>query len=125
MTNDEHKKYCDCDGYISWIHEDCLNEWLNISHRDECEFCNREYEYNYKINKQLFLKNINYKDVVVIFFIFLILILSFFKNNYVYADGAFEQFVTLMIIIYAIIVSKRYLQRIYNISKTIFVLEIN
>ena len=49
MTFEEMQTYCSCEGYISYVHYNCLNTWLNTSHRTNCEFCGDEYIYEYKI----------------------------------------------------------------------------
>lgn len=36
---------CKCSGSIKYVHEDCLNEWLKHSGKNECELCKHRFTY--------------------------------------------------------------------------------
>ena len=36
---------CLCSGSISYVHQDCLEEWLNHSKKDKCELCGTKYKF--------------------------------------------------------------------------------
>lgn len=36
---------CKCSGSIKYVHEDCLNEWLKHSGKEECELCKHRFTY--------------------------------------------------------------------------------
>lgn len=36
---------CKCKGSIRFVHEDCLVEWLRVSHKRSCELCLTEFEF--------------------------------------------------------------------------------
>ncbi|KAJ1387945.1 hypothetical protein B484DRAFT_409761 [Ochromonadaceae sp. CCMP2298] len=36
---------CRCSGSIGAVHQDCLEAWLQHSHKDTCELCLRSYEF--------------------------------------------------------------------------------
>ena len=38
---------CKCTGTIKWVHEKCLEKWINVSKKETCNTC----KYKYKINK--------------------------------------------------------------------------
>ena len=38
---ERHIRFCDCNGYISYVHKECLNKWLITSQKTRCDFCGR------------------------------------------------------------------------------------
>lgn len=38
-------KPCKCSGSISWIHQDCLESWLNVSRTQRCELCKHPFKW--------------------------------------------------------------------------------
>lgn len=36
---------CLCTGSIGLVHQDCLEAWLNHSHKDKCELCSTTYTF--------------------------------------------------------------------------------
>ena len=41
---------CRCSGSIGWIHEDCLKDWLSVSHGHRCELC--KYQFRWQKGQQ-------------------------------------------------------------------------
>ncbi len=67
--------FCLCDGTCALVHPECLQTWIDISHRDTCEICLSEYKFP-KIFKLRFLlkisdlqmsKSINFTAVCSVF----------------------------------------------------------
>ena len=49
-------KYCDCAGYISNVHYDCLANWNIESNSKECRWCERKFYYIKKVDYLILLK---------------------------------------------------------------------
>ncbi len=48
---------CKCRGTIKYVHQSCLERWINISDRNsKCQICNNQYFYGFK-NKAKFYFN--------------------------------------------------------------------
>ena len=47
-TCSDYKKKCNCEGYISYIHEECLLEMIYKTNNYNCYFCDSEYKLNLK-----------------------------------------------------------------------------
>ena len=124
MTFEEMKTYCSCEGYISYVHYNCLNTWLNTSHRTNCEFCGDEYTYRYKINWKLFLNNsITSKMLFIICSLFL-LSYAFVKNNYIYVQYFYQKIINIIIILTILNYTIEYISSIYHLSKMIVLVSI-
>ena len=122
MTANEYKHYCDCEGYISWVHNECLNTWLNTSQRTECEFCENEYRYEYIINWSTFLTQLQTTATLLFIFIITILICSLFPNHIIYAEGYIQKIIMVCFLIYVLVQGKKYLSVVYMKSKILTVL---
>ena len=119
MTIDEHKLYCKCEGYISWVHYECLNTWLNTSQRTECEFCQDEYRYDYNINWTQFFSKISFLNILIVTIIYTVLISSLFQNNLFYSEGILEKIITILLLLYVSIRSKQYISFVYIQSRSL------
>lgn len=80
----EENKKCNCDGYISYIHDECLCQMIIKTNNNICYFCDSEYKISkyltYKINISNFYNNylINNNIGILIFFM-IFFIYSFFN----------------------------------------------
>ena len=36
---------CKCSGSIKYIHQDCLNRWLQQTKKEKCDLCNHHYQF--------------------------------------------------------------------------------
>jgi len=75
MTEDEYRPYCECDGYISYVHYRCLNEWINTSGRITCDFCKTNYNYEMKYSCDKFLNQKTLLQKLLSRFILLVLVI--------------------------------------------------
>lgn len=36
---------CKCNGSVKWVHIECVQKWIDISHREHCELCHQPFEH--------------------------------------------------------------------------------
>jgi len=76
---------CKCTGTNRGVHRKCLNKWLEISKKDECQVCKYKYKYNFRYNPSfkrfcnscIDFSNLEFSNNINIFF-FIIVILSIY-----------------------------------------------
>ena len=76
---------CKCTGTNRGVHRKCLNKWLEISKKDECQVCKYKYKYNFRYNPSfkrfcyscIDFSNLEFSNNINIFF-FIIIILSIY-----------------------------------------------
>ena len=107
MTEDEHRQYCECDGYISYVHYRCLNEWIDTSSRITCDFCKTNYNYEMKYSCDKFLnQKILFQKLLLRFILLVFVILCYFPIGPFYADGWVNQ--SILSLITAVILNENY-----------------
>ena len=77
---------CKCNGSIKWVHEKCIQEWIEISNRKICPQC----QYQYKIEKvcnypklSFLCKERNIRFLSLFTMLFLILLISILKYYFI------------------------------------------
>ena len=117
MTDEEYRRYCGCNGYISYIHYDCLNTWIRTSHRTQCEFCEEEYSYESKISCKIFWHRIYTSGILFMSIPLYLLIYILFPNKLMYAKDFIDKLTVLLIISYVLCKLYINLKWMYNRSK--------
>lgn len=110
-------KYCNCEGYISLVHEYCLTEWINTSGKLNCDFCHTTYKYDSTINYKYFFQNIYIKCITLIF-LTIGLIYTLIPNDILYFKLIYGKICVLIFIVYLYIDFYKASRYIYTISQT-------
>tara|TARA_B100001029_G_C14966857_1_gene397825 strand:+ start:144 stop:614 length:471 start_codon:yes stop_codon:yes gene_type:complete len=117
---DTHIKFCECDGYISYVHKECLNTWINTSKKTTCDFCETSYKFNYEYdydNSQYISKII--PNVFVLIAIIILCILTFVKDTPLYINSYIIWLAAIFIIIITIKDFLKFNENIRNESRII------
>lgn len=48
---------CACDGTSKWVHAECVQRWIDVSHRSECEICKQAFKHAL-LKKPIYIKNL-------------------------------------------------------------------
>ena len=108
MTEDEYRPYCECDGYISYVHYRCLNEWIDASGRITCDFCKTNYNYEMKYSCDKFLNQKTLLQKLLLRFILLVLVIICYLpiDLWINTDGWLNQ--TILVLILGISLKENY-----------------
>ncbi len=83
-------KYCECNGSISYVHQKCLNTWVNISHKTKCDFCNVSYNFDYKLDINKYISKL-INPLILLLFLITITTMLFIHNSSLYTTGFFTR----------------------------------
>jgi len=83
---DTHIKFCECNGYISFVHRECLNTWINTSRKTTCDFCDKNYKFNSEYDKNIYLSRIM-PNFLIVLLIIVGCILTFIKGSPLYINS--------------------------------------
>ena len=50
-------RVCACDGTAKWVHAKCIQHWINVSRRSECEICEQPFTHDL-LRKPMYIENI-------------------------------------------------------------------
>ena len=64
---------CKCSGSVKWVHQSCLQKWIDISHKKECSTCKYKYKYQKKYKRNIY-KHLDHSYVPKILTIVFILV---------------------------------------------------
>ncbi len=92
MTLEEKQRFCNCvDFEMGFVHYNCLNNWLNTSHKTQCDFCQQEYRYEYQFSWKVFLLKIfclnNITKKLMMIFVFGSCVYSLIPKQYIYVEN--------------------------------------
>ena len=124
MTLEEKQRFCNCAEFeMGFVHYKCLNNWINISHKTHCDFCQQEYRYEYQFSWKVFLLNIfglnHLTKTLMMIFAFGSLIYALIPNQYMYAENGYQILAVLLGIIVLLEYNYKYLSKIYQISRVL------
>ena len=117
MRNEEHRSFCNCEGFISYVHYDCLNEWIQTSNKTQCDFCHYEYNYDFYISWKLFFQNIHFFikfnpcQYLILPLVSLLLILTFFPNNIIGQGNTLQKIITCIFLAYLFILFLKFIRK--------------
>ena len=94
-------RFCECEGNISYVHRNCLNTWINTSHKTKCDFCGEEYKFDYELNRKKYIMKL-LSPIFVLGLIITACILTFIKNSPLYTESLLIWGVSGIIILYSI-----------------------
>jgi len=55
---------CKCDGSVKWVHIQCIQKWIDVSQRHNCELCHEPFEHRLLISPPAF--KISYVETVAL-----------------------------------------------------------
>ena len=124
MTLEEKQKFCNCVDYeMGFVHYDCLNNWVNTSHKTHCDFCQQEYRYEYQVSWKIFFLKIfginHFTKTIVMIFVIGSFIYTLIPNEYMYAENDYQILAVLLGIAILLEYNYKYLSKIYQISKVL------
>ena len=124
MTLEEKQRFCNCAEFeMGFVHYKCLNNWLNISHKTQCNFCQQEYKYEFQISwKVFFLKIFGLNHItktLIMIFVFGSCVYPLIPNQYMYAENGYQILAVLLGIVILLEYNYKYLLKIYQISKVL------
>ena len=117
MRNEEQRSFCNCNGFISFVHYDCLNEWIQTSNKTRCDFCHHEYNYDFYISWKLFFQNIHFFikfnpcQYLILPLVSLLLILTFFPNNIIGQGNTLQKIITSVFLAYLFILFLKFIRK--------------
>ena len=117
MRSEEQRSFCNCEGFISYVHYDCLNEWIQTSNKTQCDFCNYEYNYDFYISWKLFFQNIHFFikfnpcQYLILPLVSLLLILTFFPNNIIGQGNTLQKIITSVFLAYLFILFLKFIRK--------------
>ena len=122
MTLEEKQRFCNCADYeMGFVHYKCLNNWLNTSHKTQCNFCQQEYRYEFQISwKVFFLKIFGLKHLtktLMMIFVFGSCVYALIPNQYIYVENGYQILAVLLGIVILLEYNYKYLSKIYQISR--------
>lgn len=59
---------CKCDGSVKWVHIQCIQKWIDVSQRRNCELCHEPFEHHLLISPPAF--KVSYIETVALGFFF-------------------------------------------------------
>ena len=118
MTEDEYRPYCECDGYISYVHYRCLNEWIDASGRITCDFCKTNYNYEMKYSCDKFLNQKTLLQKLLLRFILLVLVIICYLpiDLPINTNGWLNQTILSLIMVYLLNENYKYFKLLYRNS---------
>ena len=124
MTLEEKQRFCNCAEFeMGFVHYKCLNNWLNISHKTQCNFCQQEYRYEFQFSWKVFFQKIfglnHLTKTLMMIFVFGSLIYALIPNQYMYAKNGYQILAVLLGIIVLLEYNYKYLSKIYQVSKVL------
>lgn len=124
MTLEEKQRFCNCvDFEMGFVHYNCLNNWLNTSHKTQCDFCQQEYRYEYQFSWKVFLLKIfglnHLTKTMMMIFVFGSCVYALIPNQYMYAENGYQILAVLLGIVILLEYNYIYLSRIYQISRVL------
>lgn len=48
---------CACGGSVKWVHLECMQRWIDVSHRQDCELCGRPFDHT-ALRKPIYVKHL-------------------------------------------------------------------
>ena len=109
-----HKYYCNCNGYISYVHCECLKDWISESGKTTCDFCKTDYNcnINYSCNEFLKQKKLLYGTI----FQFILLILLIICYIPLISTNLVNLIILVILIFITIIGNYKYIKKLYKKS---------
>ena len=108
-------KYCDCVGYISNVHYDCLANWNIESNSKECRWCERKFDYIKKVDYLILLKLIFSNRMTFIFWgsmlFYWVMISILIKSRRIYR---YNDLIPILINLFLIIIFGYYDYKLYK-----------